>query len=423
MAFDFPNTPTTNQIVTMPDGTVRKWDGVKWVAGQTPVSPYCYTGDAPPSNPTPGTSWWDSVSCQLFVYYNDGNSSQWVPAVAIPASVGEAPSNSNYYARRNGQWLDIGSSQLQGNVGRNLIHNGMFNIWQRGGGPWTIGGYTADRWTQYISVDTCSTAIYNFNDTDRAQIGDEVALYMLGLTFTGTTGSTSQTTLLQRIENVRSFSGKTLTLSFWARNVSGSAKIGVAWSQNFGTGGSPSANITNNFGVTPTLTASFARYTLTTTLPSISGKTLGSNGNSSLDIQIHLSCATSNPNNTVAGGIGTQSGSINLWGVQLEIGSVATQLEKISIDDELRHCQRFYQTGYFSNTGYISNTGITHGYVQTYPVWMRATPTMTSSGTTAVNVSGNGLFPTGMHSLEVATNGAAIGGYIWKGTWVAIADL
>ena len=175
MAFDFPNTPTTNQIVTMPDGTVRKWDGVKWVAGQTPVAPYCYTGDTPPSNPTPGASWWDSVSCQLFVYYNDGNSSQWVPAVAIPASVGEAPSNSNYYARRNGQWADIGTSQLAGNVGRNLIHNSMFNINQRGLGNWTTSGsYTSDRWYIEFSGGTYTASVGSMpTNTAAGTFGDE----------------------------------------------------------------------------------------------------------------------------------------------------------------------------------------------------------------------------------------------------------
>jgi len=33
MAFDFPATPTTGQTIAMPDGTIRVWDGAKWVAG------------------------------------------------------------------------------------------------------------------------------------------------------------------------------------------------------------------------------------------------------------------------------------------------------------------------------------------------------------------------------------------------------
>lgn len=32
MAYDFPNSPTIGQRVTMPDSTVRSWDGTKWRA-------------------------------------------------------------------------------------------------------------------------------------------------------------------------------------------------------------------------------------------------------------------------------------------------------------------------------------------------------------------------------------------------------
>jgi hypothetical protein len=33
MPYDFPNAPTSGQTTTMPDGSVRQWDGVKWHAG------------------------------------------------------------------------------------------------------------------------------------------------------------------------------------------------------------------------------------------------------------------------------------------------------------------------------------------------------------------------------------------------------
>ena len=42
--------------------------------------------------------------------------------------------------------------------------------------------------------------------------------------------------------------------------------------------------------------------------------------------------------------VGVQSGSIAIWGVQLEIGSVATPLEKPDPQQDLAKCQRFYQT-------------------------------------------------------------------------------
>ena len=45
MAYDFPNSPTIGQRVTMPDSTVRSWDGTKWRASSATGS---YT---PPSSP------------------------------------------------------------------------------------------------------------------------------------------------------------------------------------------------------------------------------------------------------------------------------------------------------------------------------------------------------------------------------------
>jgi hypothetical protein len=46
--FDFPASPTTGQQITMPDGTVRVWDGAKWAnreyqaieEGQHRIQPY-----------------------------------------------------------------------------------------------------------------------------------------------------------------------------------------------------------------------------------------------------------------------------------------------------------------------------------------------------------------------------------------------
>src|SRR5580765_2798538 len=244
MAFDFPNAPTTNQLITMPDGTIRRYDGTKWVAGQTPTGPYCFIGDSPPTSPIPGTTWWCSADAQLYLYYNDGNSSQWVPAVAVPASIGEAPSNSNIYGRQNGQWTNLGASQLQGNVGRNLIHNSTFTVLQRGAGPWTTSyKYTADRWAAGPVLDIVSYSLILLSDNDRTQIGDESAINAFQNVFTGNAGATAYNLVVQKLENVRRLAGKNVTVSFWAIASVANLKLGINFNQIFGTGGSPSANV------------------------------------------------------------------------------------------------------------------------------------------------------------------------------------
>jgi len=82
--FDFPNSPTVNQQVTAANGIVYQWDGVKWnsLAGGSAIA----IGSVPPSSPVTGQLWWDNIGGQLYIYYNDGNSSQWVPATGIPTS-------------------------------------------------------------------------------------------------------------------------------------------------------------------------------------------------------------------------------------------------------------------------------------------------------------------------------------------------
>ncbi|HEY1412396.1 MAG TPA: hypothetical protein VGF36_09650 [Rhodopila sp.] len=47
-------------------------------------------GDTAPVSPTQGTLWWDSVGGQLYVWYNDGTSAQWVVANSMGGSVGYA---------------------------------------------------------------------------------------------------------------------------------------------------------------------------------------------------------------------------------------------------------------------------------------------------------------------------------------------
>jgi len=50
-------------------------DGSSWI----PTGPGAFIGLTPPATPVVGQLWWRSDSGRLFIYYNDGTSSQWVP--------------------------------------------------------------------------------------------------------------------------------------------------------------------------------------------------------------------------------------------------------------------------------------------------------------------------------------------------------
>jgi len=79
-AIDFPNPPlTVGQQFTSATGTLYTWDGVAWT---TQPADNVFIGPSAPSNPPTGDLWWRSDPDQnLYLYYDDGNSKQWVNAV------------------------------------------------------------------------------------------------------------------------------------------------------------------------------------------------------------------------------------------------------------------------------------------------------------------------------------------------------
>lgn len=370
MALDFPNTPTVGSTFTS-GGTSWVWDGTKWVQG--PQTPSLVTVSVTaPSSPTPGTLWYDLNGGLLYCYVNDGNSSQWV--VANP--------NSSGIMGPAGATGPQGLTGPQGPYAFNYLHNPYFNIQQRGAGPFTASNtYTADRWIAYIQgSDTYSASLVALADSDRTAIGDEAAIYAISNTFTGSTATNSGSLLYQKVENVRRLSNKTVTVSFWARATSATPRIGVGWYQSYGTGGSPSAYPYGNFGVTPALSTTWQRYALTGALPSTTGKTFGTTVGTDLT-QIEFWLSDQGGASGRSGGIGVQSGTVQFWGMQLEVGPTATPLAKIEPGADLANCQRFYvvQGGYLYGL-VIGASDIS--VLWTFPVPMRTAPNITLLTTT-----------------------------------------
>jgi hypothetical protein len=85
---------------------------------QGPVGPpgamVMYIGDTPPASPIVGQTWWESDTGNMFIYYDDGNTTQWVPAHVgtLPEGGGggggggieEAPLDGQQYARSDAAW-------------------------------------------------------------------------------------------------------------------------------------------------------------------------------------------------------------------------------------------------------------------------------------------------------------------------------
>ncbi len=56
----------------------KVWDGAQWVAAGGGGGATVTTDDVAPAAPSDGDLWWDSASTTLFVWYDDGDSAQWV---------------------------------------------------------------------------------------------------------------------------------------------------------------------------------------------------------------------------------------------------------------------------------------------------------------------------------------------------------
>jgi len=61
--------------------------------------------DTAPGSPAAGQLWWESDTGVLALYYNDGNTSQWVGVGG--AGIPEAPVDGNTYGRKNNGWLNL----------------------------------------------------------------------------------------------------------------------------------------------------------------------------------------------------------------------------------------------------------------------------------------------------------------------------
>ena len=241
---------------------------------------------------------------------------------------------------------------------RNRIINGAMGIWQRGTTTGSVSGTTApymvDRFYGYAGTGNITIS----RSTD-VPSGFQYSCSMVG---TGVS-------ITQRVESVNctDLGGATVTLSFWAKNSSGADNLQVSlytatggvdnWSSQTGT--------TNTVAASPS--ASWTYYTTTFTgIPATA-------------------------TNGVGIGIGRGSGGSSttlITGVQLEAGTTATPFEFRQYGTELALCQRYYQVYNAGNQSfptfvtYVPN-GDTRGGL-TFPVTMRATPTITFSTATWV---------------------------------------
>jgi len=278
----------------------------------------------------------------------------------------------------------------------NAIINGAFDIWQRGT-SFASGGYTADRWLVDYAGGAGTTSQQTFTPGTAPVAGYEGTYFLRKANTTGAQYSA----LLQRIENVRTFAGQIVTVSFWAKGSNPTGNFEANLIQNFGSGGSSDVPLT---GQAFSVTGSWARYSFTFSVPSISGKTVGTGSY----LFLSLYQAASN----------TSTSTLDLWGVQVEAGSVATPFRRNapSLQGELAACQRYYQRTGTPGAGWMyaaiatarmnSSTSANAYYPMTVP--LRTAPTAVDYSTLALSVSGSSQAVTGIALDNISSTNATI---------------
>jgi hypothetical protein len=228
-----------------------------------------------------------------------------------------------------------------GQAGKNKFINGDFSINQRGFTTTTTSAvYIFDRFNTRANEGTTTFSAETFT-TGAAPVAGYEFKNFLQIVSTGQTGTFSRSAFTQPIESVRTFAGQTATISFWAKAVSGTPSVACYASQDFGTGGSPSVSV-DTAGQKLAITTSWARYSFTFAIPSISGKTLGTNNNDNLRFFLFTSAGSDWA--AVTDSLGIQSTTIQFAGLQVEAGDFATPFQTASgsIQGELALCQRYY---------------------------------------------------------------------------------
>jgi hypothetical protein len=275
-------------------------------------------------------------------------------------------------------------------AGKNAIINGDYRFNQRSFTSTTTSfTYGFDRF--FLQRGAGGTVTYSAQTftAGTAPVAEYEGINFARLVTTSQSATNDYSVQRQKIENVRTFAGRTVTMSAWIKAGTNGVPFNFSLVQNFGTGGSSEVFYK---GANQSATTSWVRYSSTFTLGSMSGKTITSDSALTADI---WSSAGSGLN--FVSDVGNQNVTLDIWGVQVETGSVATAFQTATgtIQGELAACQRYYYrhidaTSQFLGMGsYYSGSSMFCLF--SFPVTMRIAPSLVvSTGTNFYGFERNG---------------------------------
>jgi len=320
---------------------------------------------------------------------------------------------------------------------KNLIINGGMVIDQRNSGVVTantIGGYTLDRWTVHqtangkFTVQQNSGSVASLADTGHANYFGVVSASAHSVT------AGQQYLVRQFVEGFDfahagwgTSSAKTVTISFWVRS-SLTGNHGGALQNSNATRVYPFSYVINVANTWEKKTITVAGDTTGTWIGATNGQ----------GVKLCFSMGTGSTYSATAGAwnatqyvtsatgavsiVGTSGATWYATGVQLELGSVATDFEHRSYGEELALCQRYYENGSMFRSGSMTPGTAS---VQTFGfiTQKRATPTMTSTADSFINATSATIQNATSQDFRHYPSGGTTQHTRYMLTWTAEAEL
>jgi hypothetical protein len=383
----------------------------------------------------------------MYVWYNDGNSSQWVPASNAAAQLPPASTTTLGLVKVDGTSIKAAADGTISTVlipmGDNRIINGDMRIDQRNAGAsgTVINAYTVDRWIYYATQASKGTWGRILNTVVSA-VGFP---YYLGFQ-----SSSAYTPLAadsfgfwQAIEADQvgditqtwgAANAQAITLSFWVRSsltgTFGAAIQNYAQTRSYPfTYSIPTANTWTNITVTiPGDTAGTWIYAgpggaIQLIFDLGSGTTLrGPAGAWATTTPATARQSVTGAVNVVA----TNGATFYVTGVKLELGTVATPYNRQSLAKIMADCQRYYCTGNAILGAYGgASAPVYAGY--SLKVTMRAAPTtivvtpVSTANCSGLAITASGSNPT--QDLVFAATVTATGNFTAQASFTASAEL
>ena len=291
---------------------------------------------------------------------------------------------------------------------RNLIINGDMQVAQRGTSSASSGYYTVDRWSNISNGGAFTQSQETLTSGSPYDEGFRNFLRM-----TNTTASTAASAYRIMSHNIEA---QNVAQSGWNYTSTSSYITFLFWvrssvSQNFYSQISSSDGTIQMYPFETGVLAANTWTKITKTIPGNANITIDNDNGAGLSISLAPFYGTDRTDNSMVVDswqtfasnnrspdydttwAGTTNATFDITGVQLEVGTVATPFEHRSYADELRLCQRYFETSFnggvsvnnTSNAGIFawggSNTGDTTSFIGSAFVFLavpkRSSPTVT----------------------------------------------